>query len=373
MIAEFTFALLASAGLAALILLTRHAHLHVTGSDRHEGPQHMQGHSLPRVGGIAVFFGFFMAVEMARLFGNISAAVQTLANILGLCSLPVVIAGVLEDLSNRVRPIWRLMAAFIAATLAFYFLGARLQSLHQPLVDQWLIEYLWLSIAITLLAIAGLVHAMNIIDGLNGLLSGVSLLIIAALGVAANQVGDMPLATICAIVVGAITGFIGFNFPKARLLCGDGGAYFLGFMIAVLSILLVQRNPAISPWFPLLLASYPVTETLFSIIRRLLSGSKISDSDNRHLHSLVALSLKAHQQAGHRVFLGFNAGASIRCMALAFFGVLSGFVFLNDVLMLQWMCVGFVLLYLLIFYKETKKHAASFQATGKQIGSAPSL
>jgi len=369
MIAPLAFAFLASTGLAALILLTRGVHLHFTGSDRHEGPQHMQLQRLPRVGGLAIFMGFFIAVGVARLFGYISAPTQSMANTLGLCSLPVVIAGLLEDLSNRVRPLWRMLAAFVAAMLAVYLLGANIQSLHLALFDQWLFQYGWLSCAITLLSIAGLVHAMNIIDGLNGLLAGVCLLIFAALGWAANRAGDTALTSICVLCFGVTAGFFGFNFPKAKLISGDGGAYFLGFMIALLSVLLVQRNPGISPWFPLLLASYPITETLFSIIRRFIKGSKISGADNQHLHSLMAFSLKEKHRAGHRVLLGFNAGASIRCMGLALFGTFSAWVFVDNVPMLQWMCLGFVLLYLLIFYNEIKKQMLDHSSETNESGS----
>jgi UDP-GlcNAc:undecaprenyl-phosphate/decaprenyl-phosphate GlcNAc-1-phosphate transferase len=225
-----------------------------------------------------------------------------------------------------------------------------LTSLHQPLLDQLLMRHAWGPVVVTMIAMAGLVHAMNIIDGLNGLLGGVAVLILAGLGFGAYLSNDGTLTAICLIAGGAVIGFLAFNFPRARLLCGDGGAYFIGFLIAALSVLLVKRNPEISPWFALMLASYPVTETLFSILRRVLSGSRVSESDNAHLHSLVGQYLIARERAGEKIWLGSNAGATLRCLPLALYGLIGGLLFFDVPAVLPWLCFGFFAVYGATFY-----------------------
>jgi UDP-GlcNAc:undecaprenyl-phosphate/decaprenyl-phosphate GlcNAc-1-phosphate transferase len=359
MTVEFALAPVLSASLAGAIFYTRDKHLHVSGSDRHGGPQHRIEESLPRIGGMAAFFGFLVSIWGLCWAGWASLQAAQMATALCLCSLPVVAAGVVEDLSNRVKPSVRLAAAFASSWLAYTFFDVRLSSLHQPFLDQLLMQEAWLAALVTLVALAGLSHAMNIIDGLNGLLGGLCLLAFAGLGWAAHSEGDTMLAPICVIAAGAVLGFLAFNFPRARLLCGDGGAYFLGFLIAAIAVLLVQRNAAISAWFPLLLVAYPVTETLFSIARRLSNGSRVSDSDNSHLHSLVAAKLLVLERAGQRVPLGSNAGAALVCVMLALPSLIGGIAFMHDAQALQWLLAGFITLYMAAFFALSRAAAFS--------------
>jgi UDP-N-acetylmuramyl pentapeptide phosphotransferase/UDP-N-acetylglucosamine-1-phosphate transferase len=89
-------------------------------------------------------------------------------------------------------------------------------------------------------------------------------------------------------MIGAILGFFIWNYPKGSIFLGDGGSYLIGFWIAVLSVLLVARNPSVSPWFALLVNIYPIFETLFTIYRRKIhQGRNISDPDAIHFHSLL--------------------------------------------------------------------------------------
>ena len=89
-------------------------------------------------------------------------------------------------------------------------------------------------------------------------------------------------------MLGALLGFLVFNYPSGRIFMGDGGAYLLGFWLGELSVLLVVRNPDVSPWFPIVLLAYPVVETLFSIYRRkFLQGRSAGRPDAMHLHQLI--------------------------------------------------------------------------------------
>jgi UDP-N-acetylmuramyl pentapeptide phosphotransferase/UDP-N-acetylglucosamine-1-phosphate transferase len=111
---------------------------------------------------------------------------------------------------------------------------------------------------------------------------------LAALAYVAFQVGDPVIGALTLAGIGAVLGFFVWNFPAGLIFLGDGGAYFLGFLVAELSILLLVRNPGVSPLFPLLVCVYPVFETLFSIYRRrFLRAVPPSMPDGIHLHSLI--------------------------------------------------------------------------------------
>jgi UDP-N-acetylmuramyl pentapeptide phosphotransferase/UDP-N-acetylglucosamine-1-phosphate transferase len=147
---------------------------------------------------------------------------------------------------------------------------------------------LWVGLPLTILAVAGVANAVNIIDGFNGLASAVTICMLLSLGYVALQVGDMFVLVAALMVAGATAGFFVFNYPAGLIFLGDGGAYFLGFMLGELSILLVMRNPEVSTWYAALLLIYPVFETLFSAYRRLfLRGHSPSMPDGIHLHSLI--------------------------------------------------------------------------------------
>ena len=136
--------------------------------------------------------------------------------------------------------------------------------------------------------VAGVANSVNIIDGLNGLASMCAVLMLVSIGYVAFQVGDWSVMYMAIIGAGAVLGFFILNYPSGLIFLGDGGAYFIGFYIAELAILLLWRNPQVSPLFPLLACVYPVFETIFSIYRRVvLRDVPASAPDGIHLHSLI--------------------------------------------------------------------------------------
>jgi len=115
----------------------------------------------------------------------------------------------------------------------------------------------------------------------------------AALGIIAQDAGDANLAQLCFVICAVTAGFFVVNFPFGKLFLGDGGAYLLGFLLAWLSVMLVYRNPLVSPWAPLLACGYPVFETVFTILRRLWCRRHPGHPDSWHLHSLVKTAIVA--------------------------------------------------------------------------------
>jgi UDP-GlcNAc:undecaprenyl-phosphate GlcNAc-1-phosphate transferase len=216
-------------------------------------------------------------------------------------------------------------------------------------VDGLMLSIPLLSFAFTLVAVCGLVHAMNIVDGLNGLLAGISLIALGCVSFVARQHGENALMLIGLITMAATVGFGLFNFPNARLFSGDGGAYLLGYMLASLVILLVVRRPEISPWFSMAVIIHPVTETLYSAFRRWREGVRSTDADARHLHSLWSAHLRARESlTGRPVWLGSNAGAAVRCVALAGIPCLLAAACPTQTALLQAICVAYVVVYLFI-------------------------
>jgi UDP-N-acetylmuramyl pentapeptide phosphotransferase/UDP-N-acetylglucosamine-1-phosphate transferase len=135
--------------------------------------------------------------------------------------------------------------------------------------------------------VGGVANAINIIDGFHGLASGTVLIALLALAAIAARAGDAPLALVCLLVAAAVAGFWLVNFPWGKLFLGDGGAYFAGFSLAWLALLLPMRNPDVSPWAGLLVCAYPVIEVLYSVVRRYRQRLSPGAPDSLHLHSLV--------------------------------------------------------------------------------------
>lgn len=273
--------------LSAALLLIRYTRLHLklTGDSPSSGPQKFHTELIPRIGGIPIFLGCCLGGFLATFKGSLP--LQTAYALLLSCS-PVFLLGMLEDVTKRIAPVWRLIASFISALLASKLLGAVLPGLGLVGFDYIFSQYPLTAVLFTMVAVGGICHSMNIIDGYNGLASGVSAMILLALGYVAFEVGDRQMLAICMFSAGAVAGFMVWNFPRGLIFAGDGGAYLMGFMIAEVSVLLVVRNPVVSPWFPFTLVIYPVWETIFSIYRRwIIRGQAAGLPDSLHLHQMV--------------------------------------------------------------------------------------
>ncbi|HKW82221.1 MAG TPA: glycosyltransferase, partial [Burkholderiaceae bacterium] len=203
------------------------------------------------------------------------------------CGVPTFIAGLSEDITKRVSPRRRLFFTALSAALAAWFVGAVITRTAIPGLD-WIVSFSAGAALVTVFVVAGVANSLNIIDGFNGLSSMCGVLILACLCYVAALVGDTLVMQLALIGIGAIFGFFVWNFPAGLIFLGDGGAYFVGFYVAELAILLLHRNPQVSPMFPLLLCIYPVFETVFSIYRRkFLRDVSPGLPDGLHLHSLV--------------------------------------------------------------------------------------
>ena len=241
--------------------------------------------AVPRVGGVAIALGLWALAAWISVAESGPAAQMAL---LLACGLPALLAGLAEDITKQVGIKTRLLATAVSGVLAFYFLGAQLREVQLPGLD-WLMAFTLFSLLFTAVAVAGVANAVNIIDGYNGLAAVVVMISLLSLAYVGLQVGDSLVVSVALAGVGALLGFLLWNWPRGLIFLGDGGAYFIGYLVAVLSFILVARHRGVvSPWYPFLLFIYPVFETLFSIWRkRVVRGASPGVPDGLHLHMLI--------------------------------------------------------------------------------------
>lgn len=234
-------------------------------------PQKLHSEPTPRIGGMGIFLAIlFMAKDLE------------LGLYIILSIIPAFLAGFLEDLFAKISPLRRLLIMSVSVGMIIY--------LRDAVVTNFVVfeAPYWLGVVITTIAILGLINGTNMIDGFNGLSSGVCFLIFSTYFAISIHLGDHVLAYISLICMAAILGFLIFNFPLGKVFLGDGGAYSLGFLLAVLSIMIVKRNDQISPWFAMVCLIYPVWEVIFSFTRRTLVH-RLSPlyPDSKHFHQLI--------------------------------------------------------------------------------------
>lgn len=255
--------------------------------DSSTGVQKFHTAPTPRIAGIALVVGV-LAGYAASSHDPAAAEKRQILSAILMAGMPAFIFGLLEDITKKVSVKTRLLATMASGLLGWGITGVSLTHVDVWGVD-WLLGFTAISVLFTAFAVGGIANSINIIDGFNGLTAGVALIMLTAFGLIAREVGDIPLAFTCLIIAGAVLGFFLVNWPYGKIFLGDGGAYFLGFTLAWIAILLPERNPEVSPWASLLICSYPIIEVIFSIYRRkfLRTNCDATQPDAFHLHSLT--------------------------------------------------------------------------------------
>jgi UDP-GlcNAc:undecaprenyl-phosphate/decaprenyl-phosphate GlcNAc-1-phosphate transferase len=332
------------------VLRYGHWHARFTADSDLSGVQKFHSVAVPRIGGLGIFLGILLAL-CVRYFEN--AEVGLFGLLLIAASLPAFISGLTEDLTKRVGVKVRLLATMVSAGLAGYFLNAWLGSVQVLGIDDLMLTYPVIAIAITCFAVGGVANAFNIIDGYNGLSSMVAVIILAGITYVAFQVGDFPIMIAALAMIGALLGFLVFNYPRGLIFLGDGGAYFVGFWIAELSVLLTARHPEVSKWFPLLLCLYPIFETVFTIYRRMAVKRKHPGMpDALHLHQLIYMRIVRPSLGGDAGFskAQCNALTSPYLWLLASLAVIPAILFWQHHMVLKGFAVLFAVTYVWLYW-----------------------
>jgi len=346
-LAAISFAISVSLCLLLILIGKERARLYAK-----EMPQRFHKGHVPRMGGLAMAAGclgaWCLGAASLHLGLSINVPLQWRDALLWLVVLaPTVLAGVLEDYTLRIGVRWRLLASALCGVLGCTLMGLSVQRLGLPFIESWWQMMPWLGVTLAFVAIAGLPHAFNIIDGYNGLAGIVAVLVCGAIAHVALQLGDRSLAAILVAVVGATLGFLYWNYPRGLIFAGDGGAYLWGGVIAIACITLVQRHAAVSPWFAMLLLIYPVWETLFSIYRKWVRGTSPGMADSLHFHQLVYKRIVRsvfHDNETRRMLMRNNRTSPYLWLFTAL-TVLPALLFRNNTLMLMLFCALFVVSY----------------------------
>ena len=296
-------AFLSSFIVTLLIIRFQHLHGHISGDKILDGPQKFHHVSVPRVGGIGIAIGVSLGILIHFLFYPI----PTIGITLLACAIPVFAIGLLEDLTKNVGVKVRLLAVGILAGFASHYLGAQITRLDVVGIDSLLLMP-GVAFVFTIFAVTGLANAYNIIDGFNGLSSMVAVITLMGLSYVSYQMQDPLLIYLSLLMAAAILGFFLWNYPKGLIFLGDGGAYLIGFWVAIISILLVTRHANVSPWFALLINAYPILETVFTMYRRKIhQGKSPSAPDGIHFHTLIYRRILAPAYSVNSSFITANS------------------------------------------------------------------
>ena len=338
--------------LLVTLVVVRSASLHAWSADHDfSGPQKFHTRAVPRIGGL----GVLVAMVVAGVFANFtkSDAAPKFWLLVG-CGMPAFVFGIAEDLTKAVAARWRLLATCVSAALAVWVLDGVIHRTDIPGIDQAIV---WLpaAIALTLLSVTGVANAVNIIDGFNGLASMCVMMMMLGVAYVAFQTNDVFVAGTALIAAGAVFGFFVWNFPAGLIFLGDGGAYFLGFVLAELSVLLLARNPAVSPIFPLLLCAYPIFETVFTMYRRrVLRGVATAQPDGIHLHTLIhrrLIRLNFGSDTGERRRINRNSMTSPYLWLLCLLSIIPSVLWWNSTRVLSVFLLLFILLYVFLYWR----------------------
>jgi UDP-N-acetylmuramyl pentapeptide phosphotransferase/UDP-N-acetylglucosamine-1-phosphate transferase len=261
------------------IVLTKNLHGSAT-MDLSHGIQKFHINPTPRVGGLPILIG----LSVAWLTSTIE--IRHMLTPILIAGLPAFLFGLAEDITKRVGVFARLLATMASGFLAWWLTDLSLSRVDVWGLD-WLLKFTFMSVLFTSFAVGGVANALNIIDGFNGLASTMATLAFVGFAVIAWSVGDATLSGVAIILAACVWGFFWVNWPFGKLFLGDGGSYFLGFALAWVSVLLIERNPSVSPFAALLICIHPVSEVLLSIFRRKLKKMNPGHPDRLHFHSII--------------------------------------------------------------------------------------
>ncbi len=229
--------------------------------------------NIPRIGGVAIFIGFLVGVY---LYSGHSDFLRGL-----LLGAAVVFAeGLIDDIFD-VKPWVKIVAQVIAAFCLFYIGHVQVPKIRFPM---FFITNEFLIYVISVFWVIGITNAINLIDGLDGLASGFSIIVLMTIGLLSKTMFQNDIYHLCIIIAGATMGFLFHNFHPASIFMGDCGAQLLGFLIASVALVGLKSATFIVLMVPIILLFLPIMDTFSAIIRRTLKGESFATADKSHFH-----------------------------------------------------------------------------------------
>jgi len=282
---------------------------------------------IPTMGGLAIFLSFCVGVAILHPTSPFHWYLMAGA-------AAMILLGIFDDLYNLSAKT-KMVVQILVASLVVFGGGLQLHFINLPFGGK--LEFGFLGSAITILWIVGVTNAINLIDGLDGLAAGVSSIALLTIAFMAMVMGNVYVFTIAVILLFSTLGFLKFNFHPARIFMGDTGALFLGYMIAVLSLLGFKNVTIISFVIPVLILGVPISDTLISMVRRYLNNQPMSKPDSAHLHHRLIGFGFTHKQTVLFIYLlsgMFSIAAILFSMATIWGSILIALIALVTVLFL---------------------------------------
>ena len=245
----------------------------------YSGVQSLHQGTVLRLGGISIYLVLLLSIYFS------SPMTHDFIKNISFSLLPLFLISIREDLKHDVKPHYRLLVAGLSACMAIYFFGT-IQNIDLPFLPFIFQSPIFLFI-LTIIAFAAMTHGFNMIDGLNGLAVLTYWAILTSIYVMSSQIADQTFQELIWLGLSLPLGFFVFNYPFGKIFLGDTGAYLLGFLSSALIIYFFNAYPQLLSWQAILILIYPVTEVIYTFVRRLGAGLSPLEADNKHLHTFL--------------------------------------------------------------------------------------
>ena len=261
----------------------------------------------PRMGGLAIYAAFLLTLFCVPFLQNeigqrFNANPRWYLSIV-LATTVVFLLGVYDDL--RGSSAWLKLAVQVLAAVMLQYFGFGIELVSLPFLGENFVPPMWVGVVLTIVWVVIITNAFNLVDGIDGLAAGISVFALLSILFTAVAAGNFDIGLLAVILLGAVIGFLYFNFYPASIFLGDSGALTLGFMVAVLSLIGAQKGTTtIAIAIPLVSFGLPVVEVFLSLLRRFVGGKPLMQSDRGHIH--------------HRLL---DHGLSVRQAAILLYGV----------------------------------------------------
>lgn len=247
---------------------------------------------LPTMGGICVYLAFWV------IYFLFIPSTNQLADVFAIffSSTIILLTGVIDDL-YELKPWQKMTGILLGANILYFFTNIRVDSLTIDWIGT--IQFNQFSYLVMMLWIASITNSVNLMDGLDGLATGTSIISLTTMGLVSyffTNSANVSSVVIIFLLVGSLIGFLPHNFYPAKIFLGDTGSLFVGFMIATLSLNGLKHATFISLLIPVAILGVPITDTIAAVIRRLLHKKAISKKDWGHLHHRLLRLGFSHKQ-----------------------------------------------------------------------------
>ncbi|WP_071460835.1 glycosyltransferase family 4 protein [Bacillus massilinigeriensis] len=278
---------MAASFLAAIILtpLVKQLAFKIGATDK---PNHRKVHQnvMPRLGGLAIYLSFLIGIFLIGPEGKYHWPFM-------IGSLIIIATGFVDDI-KEISPRVKLAGQVAAALIVVVAGDMNVTFINLPFGGE--IHFGIFSIPLTMIWIIGITNAINLIDGLDGLAGGVSTIALLTIAGMAFIMGNQYVLAVALIAACSTIGFLFYNFHPAKIFMGDTGALFLGYIVAILSLLGFKNVTFISLIVPIIILGVPISDTFFAIVRRLVNKQPLSAPDKSHLHHCLLKTGFTHRQ-----------------------------------------------------------------------------